>query len=355
MYLKYSVGTDVDSKTLKVNLSVIDHQQEVEVICSRTFDNTPSGHQQIVVWVEKSRKDKQLPVVYCMEASGVYHEKYALYLHKKGCRVSIILANKAKQYLKMIGKSKNDKLDAKGLARMGAEQSLRKWEPAAKFYLKLRDLTRYYEEVQDKRTAEISQQHARSHSAHKEVWIMTKHKQAIKRYDKELAQIHKRILAHLASDEEVQQKVDNICKLKGVAELTVAVLAAETFGFKLFENNRQLISYCGYDVIENQSGFRIGKTSISKKGNSHIRRCLYFPAFNVVRFKQRAFVNLYERLAAKNGQLKMKTYVAIQKKLLTTIFALWKNDTAYDNDYHLNLDENGAVKIACVSTAKTGE
>jgi len=190
---------------------------------------------------------------------------------------------------------------------MGAEQSLRKWEPAANYYLKLRDLTRFYEEVQDKRTAEINQQHARSHSAHKEAWIMTKHKQAIKRYDKELSQIHKRILDHLASDEEVQGKVSNICRLKGVAELTVAVLIAETFGFKLFENNRQLISYSGYDVIENQSGFRIGKTSISKKGNSHIRRILYFPAFNVVRFKQRAFENLYERLTPKNGKLKMKT------------------------------------------------
>ena len=87
-----------------------------------------------------------------MEASGVYHEKYALHLHKKGCRVSIVLPSKSNLYLKMIGESKNDKIDAKGLARMGAEQSLSKWEPASKYYLKLRDLTRYYEEVQDKRS-----------------------------------------------------------------------------------------------------------------------------------------------------------------------------------------------------------
>ena len=352
MKLKYSVGTDVDSKILEVNLSVIDNQQEVTVICSRRFDNTASGHQQIIAWVEKNRKDKKLPVVFCMEASGVYHEKYALYLHEQGNRVSVILANKASQYLKMIGESKNDKLDAKGLARMGAEQNLRQWKPAPAFYLKLRDLTRFYEEVQDKRTSEISQQHSRSHSAYKDSWIMTRHKRAIEKHDKDLKQIKKRISNHLASDKEVQRKVSNICRLKGVGELTVAVLIAETFGFGLFENTPQLISYSGYDVIENQSGFRVGKTRISKKGNSHIRRALYFPAFNVVRDKQRAFVNLHARLSAKNGKLKMKTYVAIQNKLLITIFSMWKNDTVYDNDYHLNLDEYGAFKGTSSAKAK---
>jgi len=64
MNLKYSVGTDVDSKTLEVNLSVIDDQQNVTVVSSRIFGNIDSDHRQIVNWVEKSRSDKKLPVVY---------------------------------------------------------------------------------------------------------------------------------------------------------------------------------------------------------------------------------------------------------------------------------------------------
>jgi len=86
------------------------------------------GYRQMAAWIEKYRKDKGLSVVVNMEASGVYHENCAYYLHKKGYRISITLANKATQYLKLIGKSKNDKLDAKGLARMGAEQHLRQWQ-----------------------------------------------------------------------------------------------------------------------------------------------------------------------------------------------------------------------------------
>ena len=59
-------------------------------------------------------------------------------------------------------------------------------------------------------------------------------------------------------------------------------------------NQRQLVSYAGYDVIENQSGNRSGKTRISKKGNSRIRRILHLPAFNAVRFGEPTCQALYE-------------------------------------------------------------
>ena len=337
MDLKYSVGIDVDSKILESNFSVIDAQQAVRVFSSRQFNNTASDYQQMAAWIAKYHKDKKLPVVINMEASGVYHENCAHYLHKQGYRVSITLANRANQYLKLIGDSKNDKLDAKGLARMGAEQHLREWHPPSEFYVKLRSLTRFRAELQNKKTAEQSQLHAIEHSACKDSWIVNKHEQAIKRYTKQIKQTDKRIADHLSTNPTAMRKVDQICsKIKGVARLTVAVLAGETFGFKLFENHRQLISYSGYDVVENQSGRRVGKTRISKKGNSYIRRILFFPALNVVQFKVPEFVAFYERLSPKHGKLKMKTYVAIQKKLLVLIYTLWKNDAVYDPDYYLN-------------------
>lgn len=86
------------------------------------------------------------------------------------------------------------------------------------------------------------------------------------------------------------------------------------------ENKRQLTSYCGYDVIENQSGKRVGKTRISKKGNSHVRRALYFPAINVVRFHVTPFENLFDRVATRTGIYK-KGNVASSTQ--TTLFDLY--------------------------------
>ena len=58
-----------------------------------------------------------------MESTGVYHEQIAWYLFQNDLAVSIVLPNKAKHYLKSLGhKSKNDKIDAKGLAQMGLDR-----------------------------------------------------------------------------------------------------------------------------------------------------------------------------------------------------------------------------------------
>src|SRR5881227_356910 len=113
---------------------------------------------------------------------------------------------------------------------------------------------------------------------------------------------------HIADKEEVKHRVENICKIKGVGILTVAVILAETNGFVLFDNSRQLVSYAGYDVVENQSGNHKGKTKISKKGNSHIRRAMHMPAFGVVSCEQHPFIDVFNRTFKRHGQ-KMKSYV----------------------------------------------
>ena len=60
---------------------------------------------------------------------------------------------------------------------------------------------------------------------------------------------------------------------------TVVGVLSETNHFETVENRRQLTSFVGLDVIENQSGKKEGRRRISKKGNSYIRRvciCLHY-------------------------------------------------------------------------------
>lgn len=114
--------------------------------------------------------------------------------------------------------------------------------------------------------------------------------------------------------------------------MSAVTVVSETNGFTLIENGKQLVSYAGYDVVENQSGKRVGKTSISKKGNYRIRRILHLPSFNVVRFEGGLFKSFFDRLID-NGKKKMQAYVAVQKKLLVLMYTLWKNDTPYQPNY----------------------
>lgn len=349
--LKYAVGIDISKADFKVCFVSINANQHIKIIASRTFSNANAGFKQLHQWINQKRKDKAIALVLVLEATGVYYENLAFFLQDKEYAISVVLPNKSKKYLEYLGlKSKTDKIDAQGLAQMAAQQQLRLWQPATKFWYELRALTRYHQSLQEQKTRATNQMEAVTHSANGSKFVLKGLKLAVKRLKLQIKKTEQEIKAHLKSDEQVYAKVSGICKLKGLAILSVSTVLAETFGFELFENYKQLISYAGYDVVENQSGKRSGKTKISKKGNSRIRRILYMPAIVAVEHKQTALCNLYNRTFEKHGIFK-KSNVAVQKKLLILIFAMWKNNTAYDNDYGKT---NIQRKEAGVSLSGTG-
>jgi len=333
--LKLTVGIDVSKDDCKCNLSKLTSEFTVKVIASKTFLNTEKDLQELLKWIAKHTVEYgPVRTGVVLEASGVYHERFALGLQQAGHRVSVVLANKAKKYMQSLGiKTKNDHIDAKGLAQMGCEQHLEEWSPLSPFFHKLRTYTRLHEDIQQKRTDTANQLHALKHSAtemREAVKILEK---LIEVFDKELDKIKILIKKHIDSNEQVKEKMEKICSIKGVALLTSATVVAETNGFELIKNIPQLVSYAGYDIEEDQSGKRIGKTKISKKGNSHIRRILFMPSLQLKSYQVGIFPELYERTFNKHG-IKMKSYVAIQRKLLVLIYTLWKKNQKFDEHYH---------------------
>ena len=338
MNLKYSVGLDVSSKKIDASISVIDERQKVVVKSSTQITNTKKGFENLEHWILKHKKE-EIPVVVCMEATGIYHENCAYYLYEKGFDTSIILPNKAKKYLEAIGlKSKNDSIDAKGLSQMGAEQCLERWQPMGTFFYELRLLTRQYQNVTELKTVIKNQLDALSFAMHKLESVTDQLKQTIELFETQLKELNKSILQHIKSNQQVSERVEKICSMKGLGILSVATVLAETNGFILFKNYKQVISYAGYDVVEAQSGSRIGKTKISKKGNSRIRRILHMPSLVVIQREVKPFKDLYDRTYKKHG-IKMKSYVAVQKKILTMIYYLWNKNEAYDANYQINIQE----------------
>jgi|SRR6187402_278010 len=344
MNLKYSVGLDVSSNKINACISCIDEKQKVVVKSSTVISNTLKGFLALEDWILKHKKEA-IPVVVCMEATGIYHENCAYYLFGKGFDVSIILPNKAKKYLESIGlKSKNDSIDAKGLSQMGAERCLELWEPMGTFFYELRLLTRQHQNVTELKTVLKNQLHALGFAMHQLDAVNNQINQTVSLFESQLKELEKEIKAHLKSDEEVCKKTENVLKIKGLGVLTVGTVLAETNGFTLFKNYKQLVSYAGYDVVESDSGKRVGKTKISKKGNSRMRRALHMPSLVVIQHQVKPFQDLFDRTFEKHG-IKMKSYVAVQKKLLTMIYHLWKKNEDYNADYQKNIQE-GEQKLS---------
>lgn len=109
-------------------------------------------------------------------------------------------------------------------------------------------------------------------------------------------------------------------------------MLAETNGFALVRNKKQLVSYSGLDVREKQSGTSVkAKPRISKRGNRYLRKALHFPALTAIRYDAR-FKAVYARLVSKHG-IKMKACVAVQRKLLEMIYTIFKSSAGYDSQY----------------------
>jgi len=116
----YSLGLDVDKSSFKACLKVKDETQRISVKAARTFSNNVKGFDELIQWTKKFFKsiDGNLKVV--MEATGVYHEHLAWHMFEKDLNVHIVLPLRARRFMQSIGlKSKNDKIDAQGLADMG--------------------------------------------------------------------------------------------------------------------------------------------------------------------------------------------------------------------------------------------
>jgi transposase len=331
--IKYSIGIDISKSDFHASFSTIDEKQYVKVIRSGTFKNSKIGFGALEKCIKTTCCTAGVPVCFTMEATGVYYENCALFLFGKGYSVSVVLPNKSKKYIAALGiKTKNDKVDAKALSRMGAEQALETWVPMGEFFYHLRSLTRHNQSLKEMRTAFNNQVEAAENCMYVDKVSIRSLGKLIKTLDIQIEENTEAIITHVNSNKPIAKKIENITAIKGVGILTVAVILGETNGFELFKNIAQLVSYSGYDVVENQSGSHTGKTKISKKGNSRIRRALHMPSLCLVTHDVKVFKNLYERTVDKHG-IKMKSYVAVQKKLLGIIYTLWKKNEKFDENY----------------------
>ena len=341
--LRQNVGIDVAKKDLKVCFSQEFKGRQIKVIGSRTFLNTAVGFAALLEWI-KQKKDSSIPLSLTLEATGVYYENVAYFFNENGFAVHVVLPNVAKLFIKSHNvKSKTDGLDAQMLALLGLERELRLWQPAPLAIRQLKGLTRERVAIIEQRTALLNRLEAvkSAHDAHKET--IQRIRKVINLLDAQVKDVEKQIEACIEKDTVLAQKVDNIKKIKGLSTTTIAIIIAETNGFENFNNRSQLVSFSGYDVVHNQSGTSLdGKTYISKKGNRFIRRALHLPAICVVKYEPH-FKALFDRVF-ENSKIKMKGYVAVQRKLLTTIYALFKNNCAFVSDF-LNSQISGKDDI----------
>jgi len=336
--VKQIVAIDVALKELVVCLGRMYDDWSPELYANKTFANTEKGMEALVLWVKKQIED-QVSLRFVMEATGVYHESLAYFLEEKGYELSIVLPNKISNYMRTLDvKTITDKTASQAIAMFGLERKLDNWKRPKEIYRKLRQLTRERDQIIQERTIVKNQLHAEQAEAWPNKTSLKRIKDRISILNKQEKEIKAEVATLIAQDEEVKKIIVIICSLPGIGLLTAAIVLAETNGFDLIRNKRQLASYAGFDIKEKQSGTSVkGKSRISKKGNKYLRKAMHLPALTAIRHNER-FKAIFARLVSKHG-IKMKAAVAIQRKLLEMIYTLYKTNKPFDKNYLMKKTE----------------
>jgi transposase len=332
--IKHVVGIDISKDKFDVCFGSIDTSQTIKLSSPKEFKSTPKGFEEFLNWVLK-RRIESTPIWFVMEATGIYYENLAYYLSEQNQKVNIVLPTKTKHYKQTTEiKTKNDKIDSQIITRYGLEKQLEEWKIPDTKMRYIKEMSREHETLNDQATQIKNQIHAKKNSYKPNESTLKRLIAHLKLLESQQKDIESELRKTVLQIPEVARKIGLIeDSLKGVGFMTIIKIIAETNGFACISNAKQLTSYAGLDIVENQSGNKQGKTSISSKGNSHLRRCLYMPSMSVVKYIT-TFKNIYLRLIQKKGNGKV-ALTAVMRKLLSLIYSLWKNNVPFDPDYHM--------------------
>ena len=343
--LKQAIGIDCAQDDFVASYGRYFENSEVQILSTKTIKNNEQGFAKLECFIEKTSV-KDMPINIVMEATGVYHEKLACFLYDKGFQVSVVLPQRAKAFMKTLKtKTVTDKESSKGLTVMGLEKKLDLWQKPDEMLNELKQLTREREQLQILLTQNKNQLHAEKAGAwpnKKSVSRMTKLQ---KMYNKQIDEVERDIKEIVNVNPDLKRKINHVISAPGVGLITAVIVIAETNGFNLIRNKKQLVSYSGYDIVEKQSGTSVrGRSHISHKGNRHIRRAMHMPALSAIRHTEHN-KELFVRLVSKHG-IKMKGVVAVQRKLLVLIYTLWKKEEDYDRTKYAGIKIEQPAKAA---------
>jgi transposase len=335
-FIRLGCGIDASKDKSYFLFSGYTSDGDVKCISSKSVKMQPAEIKKAVKWIidkrHKADPEGTLPFQIVMESTSRYHEKLLFALHEAKLPVCLPQGRLLKKYIASLPwNSKNDPLDAKGLAHYACCRKSILWAPFSKKTLELRDLLRARKSLKSSQVRLQNQIHALSYAkfTHKE--IERSYKRLVKQLLREIEKLEATILDIYAKDEKLREKVETIVKdVKGLGLLTVLTVATETNGFANVNSGKQLAKYAGYDIVQNESGNFKGKTRMSKRGNKHIRVAMYMAAVSHIQHGEGHIINAYQRGRAKKPDIYKHANVIVQRKLLLLIYTLWTTDAAYD-------------------------
>jgi transposase len=312
------VGVDVAKNKFDAAVSVNNNYYK------DCFNNDKKGYQTFLKWLKKLPQGT--PWI-CMEATGHYSELIADFLIKQNIRVSIVNPLQIKNFARAkLSRNKTDALDAKLIAEYCQLMRPREFVPRTPSQKTLKDLTKLLDTLKAQHVQLSNQLHsAQSEMAKKII------RKLIKELEKEIARIEKQIADVIKSNQHLEEKMELITSIKGIGKLTAYKVLSHIPDMNCFANAKQFAAFIGISPRQHQSGKFQGKTTISRLGDSRLRKVFYMAALVAKRFNNR-LQPFVERLQNK-GKAPKAIICAVMRKLAHLVFGVLKSRRPFDVNF----------------------
>lgn len=314
-----SIGVDVSKGKFDAALMSVQGKYR-----SKVFDNTASGFEEFLGWIDAHVEHGRSNAQVCMEATGAYHEALANFLFDSQVKVFVVNPLRVKRFVESEGlRNKTDKGDAKALARFALHNELDAWEAPSTSVRELQALVIRLESLQAMRQAELN----RLEVAHPSVCdsIAT----VVAALEAQIQTVRQLISKTIDDDPDLKQRRDLLETIPGLGATTIPSLLAYIGKPERFRTVKALIAYAGLTPAVRQSGTSLDKRQgLHPVGHSALRKALFYPAMTAGRYNP-VVAAFWQRLKAQNKPGKV-ILVACMHKLLAIAYGVLKSRRPFD-------------------------
>lgn len=308
------IGVDISKEWFDIQIFQNKHEQR--------FEQNQNGFKRFLKCLKKFGIKKARV---CMEATGLYFEKLAEFLHEKGHEVVVVNPQCIRAFsCSELRRSKSDRLDAQLIARFCKQKydELYNWEPMPAHFKEVRELIRRRETLIGCRTGELNRLQAGFSSKPQ----ITSIKRIVTVLNEEIDQLERLIAKIIDSNEDLKIVVDLAESIKGIGRLTAVTVLVEVP--KVLWDGRLAAAFAGLVPAKETSGKSAKSARISRVGSKRLRYVLYMPAV-VASQKNPLLKDFYDRLVAR-GLKKQQAITAVMRKLLHLIFGVLRTRKPFD-------------------------
>lgn len=257
-----------------------------------------------------------------LEATGCYHGLLADLAHAQGFTVYVLNPKDTRYYAKGLGRrGKTDRVDAEVIARYVAKE-----HDKLHAYVAASPEQRAIDRLLRRRGRLVASKAALRASGEDLVECRNQLQDVLERLDLVIAKIDVHLAELGRTSETHRRSQTRLQTIVGIGPL-VSMSLANTLNRIPFRNADAFIAYTGYDPRPFDSGQKIGRRRLSKRGPGELRRLLYTAA--MAGAKTKTWKPFYERYRAQ-GWSSTAALVILARKIARVAFAIHRNDTDFN-------------------------